>query len=317
MLLSTTSLSLIIFLRHTAAISTGICSPVTWKGTYSATSKTRSPKPQHTRNVVYNSPIQPGEINCRYWGETDDEIDKDTCSYLSRRYQITIDKFFKLNPDLDQDCGNLRPYTEYCVDGFVEPVRAVDGFCGPPHNNATCLGASQGQCCNSETWMCGNTEEDCAPGTCYEGICFGDKIYSTDGKCGYKHGSRLCAGKHGDCCSIDGKCGTGPDFCGEGVCQSGKCTKSPEGHFFAGNSFMSQFPWLMGNTTDGTCGGENKFTCNAVYGTCCNKNGRCGSLPKDCGEGCQPEFGICDGLAPASRAASVTSPTPTVTVVEL
>lgn len=57
------------------------------------------------------------------------------------------------------------------------------------------------------------TREDCAPGTCYEGYCLGDTVYSTDGTCGYQHGGRLCAGKWGDCCNMDGKiimCATKP-----------------------------------------------------------------------------------------------------------
>ncbi|KAK3903196.1 hypothetical protein C8A05DRAFT_14823, partial [Staphylotrichum tortipilum] len=120
------------------------------------------------------------------------------------------------------DCSNLEPNTKYCVIGFVEPLRSTDGFCGPQHNNATCLG-TEAQCCNAETWTCGNTEEDCANGTCYEGDCFGDKEYSTDGTCGWQHGRRKCAGKWGDCCHHDGTCGTGTAFCAKGNCQSGNC----------------------------------------------------------------------------------------------
>lgn len=85
----------------------------------------------------------------------------------------------------------------------VEPLRAFDGQCGPPNNNATCLGPDK-QCCNSQTWTCGNSTADCAPGTCYEGACDGDLIYSTDGTCGQDHGLRSCAGRWGNCCSIGG-----------------------------------------------------------------------------------------------------------------
>jgi len=47
--------------------------------------------------------------------------------------------------------------------------------------------------------------EDCAPGTCYEGACAGDSVYSTDGTCGTRGDSlRMCAGKWGDCCNLDG-----------------------------------------------------------------------------------------------------------------
>ncbi|KAK2055942.1 hypothetical protein LY76DRAFT_475636, partial [Colletotrichum caudatum] len=60
--------------------------------------------------------------------------------------------------------------------------------------------------------------EDCADGTCYKGFCPGDALYTSDGKCGADHGMRQCAGKRGDCCSMDGERGTGPDFCGTGKC---------------------------------------------------------------------------------------------------
>ncbi|KAK4104707.1 carbohydrate-binding module family 18 protein [Parathielavia hyrcaniae] len=102
---------------------------------------------------------------------------------MSQRYSITNDVLFKLNPSLAHDCTNVQPETEYCVKGFVEPLRAFDGKCGPPNNNATCVGTDN-QCCNSQTWTCGSSTEDCAPGTCYEGVCDGDLIYSTDGTCG-------------------------------------------------------------------------------------------------------------------------------------
>ncbi|KAF0316728.1 hypothetical protein GQ607_016070 [Colletotrichum asianum] len=64
---------------------------------------------------------------------------------------------------------------------------------------------------------------DCAPGTCWEGICWGHKVYTTDGTCGYANGNRKCAGKQGTYCSIYGRCGRYDDFCGAGICQSGDC----------------------------------------------------------------------------------------------
>lgn len=125
---------------------------------------------------------------------------------------------------------------------------------------------------------CLQNRTDCADGNCYEGACAGDKVYSTDGTCGFKYGNRLCIGKRGDCCNHGGQCGTGNDFCGIDVCQSGNCTQptmpSP-----------SPLPWLTGNSTNGTCGGPNNYGCDVVYGNCCNKNGVCGSLPSDCGVG--------------------------------
>jgi hypothetical protein len=92
--------------------------------------------------------------------------------------------------------------------------------------------------------------EDCAPGTCYVGACPGDKIWSTDGTCGYEHGNRRCAGKWGNCCSKEDRCGTGEDFCATGRCQSGKCAP---GSFRRGWR-AAPVTYLTGNTTDGTCG---------------------------------------------------------------
>ncbi|KAM0810033.1 putative CFEM domain-containing protein [Seiridium cardinale] len=147
-------------------------------------------------------------------------------STAAYRYHISIDKFFMLNPELDSDCGNIAPETEYCV-GFMEPLRAFDGLCGPRHNNATCIGTDK-QCCNSETWTCGDTSEECSSGICYEGAFWEDRVCSTDGTCGSDHGMWKCAGNWGDCCSFKGKCGTGADFCGVDVCQSGNCTLPQE-----------------------------------------------------------------------------------------
>ena len=85
---------------------------------------------------------------------------------------------------------------------------------------------------------------------------------------------RMCAGKWGDCCNMDGVCGTGPDFCSMCTCSMGNCTRP--------NVVHAQPLYMAGNTTDGTCGGKNNITCNVVYGSCCSKDGICG---QDCGEG--------------------------------
>lgn len=110
----------------------------------------------------------------------------------------------------------------------IEPLRAYDGNCGPQYKNATCIGVDFGQCCNSETWRCGETEHDCSIGVCYEGLCPGHKVYTTDGNCGESHSYSLCGGKWGDCCSLESRCGTGPEFCGQGKCQSGNCADFKE-----------------------------------------------------------------------------------------
>jgi hypothetical protein len=67
-----------------------------------------------------------------------------------------------------------------------EPLRAYNGLCGPDNGNATCVGTDK-QCCNKNTWICGDTlyvpefpgwicadvqiSDDCAI-NCYEGNCY-------------------------------------------------------------------------------------------------------------------------------------------------
>ncbi|KAJ0382193.1 hypothetical protein COL922a_013062 [Colletotrichum nupharicola] len=288
------------------AVRADDCQPATWNAKRWEVAHTpnvpkRADGIMSTRTTLVTTAdtgIQPGDVNCRYSATTSATVNYYTCTQMATKYGITVDTFFTLNPTLELDCSNIQSKTEYCVDGFIEPVRATDQFCGPPNGNATCLGTAY-QCCNSETWKCGNSTDDCAAGICYEGACAGDTAYSTDGTCGLDHGNRLCAGKWGDCCNLDGACGKGDDFCGISVCFSGNCTIS--------GSEPAPPDWMNGTTPDGTCGGENGYTCNVVYGTCCNKDGICGVLASDCGAGCQPEFGACSSVSTMSRSASSTT----------
>ncbi|PVH78196.1 carbohydrate-binding module family 18 protein [Cadophora sp. DSE1049] len=55
---------------------------------------------------------------------------------------------------------------------------------------------------------------------------------------------------------------------------------------------------------DGTCGGQNAYTCTGTsYGPCCSSYNFCGNLTSHClpSHGCQPKFGTC------------TTPSPTIT----
>jgi len=160
-----------------------------------------------------------------------------------------------------------------------QPLLASDGKCGPQNKNATCLGTPL-QCCNSKTWKCGDSEEeDCAPGTCFEGACLGAKVYAIDGKCGPKNNNLLCGGRWGDCCNFAGVCGTGASFCGKGNCESGNCTE-PLSHLPAPGS--GNLTWDVGTTPDGSCGGAKGYTCGVLWGSCCNAKSACGS-----GEACK------------------------------
>ncbi|OBT74629.1 hypothetical protein VF21_06412 [Pseudogymnoascus sp. 05NY08] len=196
-------------------------------------------------NILATGNVTAGQVNCRYSGTTDSEVNYYTCTSLAKFYGISNKVFFTLNPELALDCSNIKPNTPYCVSGFIEPLRSTSGKCGPKNNNATCLGTDF-QCCNSQTWTCGNSTQDCAAGTCYEGACPGDTVYSTDGTCGDAFGGRMCAGTWGDCCNFSGKCGTGAAFCAADKCQSGNCTWP--------DSTTTPPDWTYGNSTDGTCG---------------------------------------------------------------
>lgn len=68
--------------------------------------------------LISDGNVAPGEVNCR-WTDTTLGLDINyyTCTALAIDYGITIETFFLLNPDLKTDCSNIRPDTEYCVQG--------------------------------------------------------------------------------------------------------------------------------------------------------------------------------------------------------
>lgn len=103
--------------------STGKCKPVTWEdsttpGRPAATiSRPRACTTHTTIHGIRGAETKPGEINCRYTSETNEEVGPETCQKLAARYGITLDKFFLLNPSLNRDCGNIRPCASYCTAG--------------------------------------------------------------------------------------------------------------------------------------------------------------------------------------------------------
>jgi hypothetical protein len=104
--------------------------------------------------------------------------------------------------------------------------------------------------------------------------CVGEVAYSqpvsTDGKCGLASGNATCTGREfGSCCSINGWCGDGKEFCSPGTCSSGACTGSPT------------------STKDGSSGPDaGGLTCdNALFGPCCSTHGYCGEGPGFCALG--------------------------------
>ena len=69
---------------------------------------------------------------------------------------------------------------------------------------------------------------------------------------------------------------------------------------------------------DGTCGDKAEFTCKqSGFGECCSAYNYCGASLEHCGDGCQPEFGVCSSNSTASNNPSsvvISSASPTSTL---
>ncbi|KAF2024260.1 hypothetical protein EK21DRAFT_24363, partial [Setomelanomma holmii] len=240
--------------------------------------------------------VAPGEVSCRYTATTGANVNYYTCKELADWYYITVDNFFLWNPTIDRECSNVKPNTEYYVDGFIQQPISTDGFCGPNYGNASCI-ETELPCCDAGTWKCGNLDS-CLPGTCYSGACLGfPSEYFMDGKCVSQNKNLKCGGKWGSCCSVSGQCGSGEAFCGINKCQSGNCTMiipAPPADSFGTCTSTDISP-------DGTCGGTNKYKCkSSSFGNCCSTSGYCGSTSAHCGVGCQTPFGDCPAVPTSS-----------------
>ena len=66
---------------------------------------------------IQRRPVEVGEINCRLWSFGQKEVNYYTCTKLSDKYEIEVETFFMLNPDIKLDCSNVEPATRYCVRG--------------------------------------------------------------------------------------------------------------------------------------------------------------------------------------------------------
>ncbi|KAG0584356.1 hypothetical protein KC19_3G205200 [Ceratodon purpureus] len=127
----------------------------------------------------------------------------------------------------DGMCGRGE---EYCGNGCQEGAgrcnqvsTSTDAECGSQAHGAVCL---FGACC-SEDGMCGRGEEYCGNG-CQEGAGRCNQVPTTpavnDAECGSQAHGAVCL--FGACCSKDGMCGRGDEYCGNG-CQAdaGRCNK--------------------------------------------------------------------------------------------
>ena len=136
---------------------------------------------------------------------------------------------------------------------------------------------------------------DCMAGTYFSGACTGfpDK-YSLDGKCGYQNNNKLCTGKWGSCCNLQGQCGNGTSFCAADKCQSGNCDinyvlpwPSAGGSPVTNSPTSTPTPTPMPGTgiisPDVSCGGTNKYVCKgSPFGDCCSSSGFCGTSTAHC-----------------------------------
>lgn len=70
--------------------------------------------------------METGGINCRFSTKTGSKVDDKTCATIAKKYEITLDTFYDLNPRLKGDCKNILSDIRYCVEGCRFPTRSLD-----------------------------------------------------------------------------------------------------------------------------------------------------------------------------------------------
>ncbi|KAF5587789.1 muramidase [Fusarium subglutinans] len=211
-----------------------------------------SPTPVPKKPRVPPSPRAAGEIaNCTRWfmGYFD-------CASQLGHSRMTMEKMYRYNPSLKEDCSGYTLGTFYCHE-TIEDLYGYDE--GPaPTTSSTPTSTTSSKASSSAAQP---------------------TDVSTDGTCGGTKGKTCLGSAFGDCCSSSGYCGDSSPYCGGG-CQSkfGKCD--------AGSEKISP---------DGTCGGEKGYTCEgSQFGNCCSQYGYCGTATDNCGNGCQKQYGLCN-----------------------
>ncbi|KAK5671937.1 hypothetical protein QVD99_001762 [Batrachochytrium dendrobatidis] len=162
--------------------------------------------------------------------------------------------------------------------------------CGPDIG-VKCAGSS---CC-SKDGRCGNDEHHCHA-NCMEGygVCWDYSVpfslesgfpNTMDGQCGKEFGTKCSSN---DCCSKDGECGFGEDYC-EAGCQKGygRCWKYSPPTYAEGEA-----PRDLNNK----CGRDVVKSCK--NNQCCSRSQYCGTSNYYCGIGCVRGFGTCLGINP-------------------
>lgn len=73
--------------------------------------------------------VAPGDIVCRSWAQTYDNVGYWSCKELADKFGITLDKFWLLNPQLAPDCKGVKSNTEYCVAGCESSMKSLCEVC--------------------------------------------------------------------------------------------------------------------------------------------------------------------------------------------
>lgn len=102
------------------------CAPYRWDDGKPVPSD-RPPWPTATPSVPRHKPggFQPGDLVCRSWTWGEERVDRGSCAKLAEMYDLTLERFFFLNPELDEACETVRPNTEYCIAGCKCPRPAL------------------------------------------------------------------------------------------------------------------------------------------------------------------------------------------------
>lgn len=70
-----------------------------------------SHRPTRTYAVPPKKTYEPGDINCRGWAGTYEEVNYYSCEELADLFDNTVEFFFTLNPQLAPDCEGIAPWT--------------------------------------------------------------------------------------------------------------------------------------------------------------------------------------------------------------
>lgn len=65
-------------------------------------------------------------ITLEYITKTGSNVDLKTCATIAKKYEITLDTFYDLNPRLKGDCKNILPDIRYCLEGYKFPIKILD-----------------------------------------------------------------------------------------------------------------------------------------------------------------------------------------------